>query len=596
MTSFDASFPVNAIRDRNLLVLKFGGSVLADENALRIAVHDIYREVRQGRRVLAVVSAMSGTTDRLLEQARQLVDDPSVEPDPAGLAQLLATGEQTAAAMLALSLSRAGIPATLFDAHRAGLSTRGPLLDAELCGIDDVAIRRALQQKPVAILPGFVGCGPEGEVTLLGRGGTDLTAVFAAGALGAGTLRFVKDVGGIFEADPKCHASARCFRSLSWSQALALGEKVIQGKALHYSAQHRVPFEVGSLGGKVHTWVGSGPSRFEELAPAQAPLLVALAGLGSVGLGVYRALARLPEQFEVVGVAVRQLEKHRFQGVPRDLLTDDPGELFERGPQVFIELIGGTGLAAELIAEALRRGIDVVTANKAVIAQRGPELEAQAAQCGARLCFSAAVGGGVPVIEAIRRIAADQPPVSIEGVLNGTTNFVLERLAEGTTFDQAVRQAQAAGFAEADPTLDLNGADAAHKLAILIRAAFGVDFDWSSIPRQGLETVDPESVLAAAQAGRAVRLVASCELTSRGIQARVQPVVLPNTHPLAGARNEENRVVITSVSGDRLVLEGKGAGRWPTAEAVVSDLLELARERSVAFPESLQETQRAKPV
>jgi homoserine dehydrogenase len=243
-----------------------------------------------------------------------------------------------------------------------------------------------------------------------------------------------------------------------------------------------------------------------------------------------------------------------------------------------VEAIGGVEEAGEALARALRSGRHVVTANKAVIAARGPALLALADRENLRLSYSAAVGGVVPVIETLR--GRSEPVVKVEGVLNGTSNFVLGLLAEGRTTDDAVAEARALGYAEADPSDDLSGLDAARKLAVIAREAFGVSLDAQDIPlpeRGAVAEWRPRGD------GRVARLVGSVRATSDGCEARVQLVTIEASHALAHCRGANNAIIITLRSGRTLKLEGRGAGRWPTAESVMGDLLELGRDLRPRF-------------
>jgi homoserine dehydrogenase len=645
-----------------LTVLKFGSSVLAGEEDLPLAVHEIYRFLRAGHRVLAVVSALGRTTDRLLEQARRYGDDLA----PPAVAALLATGEATAAALLALALDRAGIPATLLDPRQARLRTAGPQLDASPCGLDADWVARRLACRPVAVLPGFVGEAADGSLALLGRGGTDLTALYVAHRLGADACRLVKDVDGIYDRDPEPGpgagqgrpaalavpadgvatpaAAARRFRSLAWNDAAALHGRIVQGKALAFAARHQVRFAVAAPGAATGTQVGPGPTRFA--APPRrwggaaawdadgagndcvdsvdrggggdcdgdgGALRVVLLGHGTVGGGVYRHLLAQPRKFQVVGVAVRDVERHARLGVPAELLSSDPWSVLARPCDLVIELIGGEDPAARLIAAALARGLDVVTANKEVIAAEGEWLCRHAAAHGAQLAYAAAVGGAVPMLEAVVRARAQGEIRAVSGVVNGTCNYVLDQLGAGVPLDQAVRAAQQKGFAEADPSRDLDGRDAACKLRILARLAFGVELAAGEVERRGLESVDAAALAAAEAGGRVIRLVAECRWRGddggdggdgrdgaddadgaggadggrrqgraaggRTLQASVGPVALPVRHYLAGAQGEQNRVLIERRGAPPLRLSGRGAGRWATSEAVMADVLDIARHR-----------------
>jgi homoserine dehydrogenase len=579
------------VQIESVAVLKFGGSILAENRDIVRAVHEIYRFLREGRRVVAVVSALGRTTDLLLEQAQELCS----EPDPAGLAALLATGEATSAALLALALARSGVPATLLDPWRVGLRTGGPLLDAEPVEISRREIFRALEEKPVVVLSGFVGCDPEGRTSLLGRGGSDLTALFVAHRLGADVCRLIKDVGALYEWDPGSAVGARRYEKITWEDALALGGGVVQQKAILYAQRFGLSFEVAGPGTTAGTLVGRGPTGFREPGPELPPLRVALLGLGTVGLGVYRHLAAWPERFRVTGIAVRERGKHLHDNVPMDLIATDSWQVLAAPSDLVIEAIGGVHPASDLVAAALASGRDVITANKAVVAHFGPHLERLAGERALHLRFSATVGGGVPVVETVRRIAALTPIHAVEGVLNATTTFVLDQIVAGADLTTAVRTAQENGFAEADPSADLSGLDAAHKLVVVARAAFGVDLDVGTLERTGIEGIDPAEVRRAHAAGATVRLVASCRRDAGGgVVARVGPVRLPAYHPLARPRNEENRVVVQPVSGPPTVVDGKGAGRWPTSESVFADVLEIYRLRRdqalpAAWPSSVHE-------
>lgn len=525
------------------VVLKFGSSVLRTDADVRRAVHAIYGEVRRGRRVVAVTSAVGDATDRLLARAHHVAEQPA---EPA-LAVLLATGERASAALLALALDQAGIPAVVRDPP---FVVEGSWLDA-----DPVSLGAAFPRAPVVVVPGFFGVREDGSVALLGRGGSDLTAVFLAHQLKA-SCRLMKDVAGVCDRDP-ADGPARRYASLTFGDAAASGGRVIQSKAMAWAAAHGVRFRVhGERGAGSGTLVGSSQSRLAPRSngsPLPPPLRVALLGLGTVGLGVYRHLIAHPDRFVVTGIAVRDLARHA-PDAPRALLSTDAMRVATGCAEVVVEAIGGLEPAASLIRAALTAGKRVVTANKAVVAVHGASL-------GTRCVYSAAVGGAVPVLETVRRLAVLGDITRIDAVLNGTTNFVLDRLAEGVVFDEAVREAQRRGFAEADPTLDLDGTDAAHKLRIIAREAFGEDID---VERTGIEGVTSG------------RLVASVWRSSAGLRAVVKPRTLPGWHPLARVRNEENAAVIRRASGRPVVVRGRGAGRWPTAEAVFADLLDVA--------------------
>src|SRR5580704_5619515 len=232
------------MRKSPLIVLKFGSSVLRSEADLPAAVHEIYRWIRNGHRVIAVMSAIGNSTEKLLAKAHTFgaaANDPAV-------AVLLATGEATSAALLSLALDRAGIPAVILDEVRLGLRTQGPVLNSEPCGVNTSALEQALDQVPVVVVPGFVGRQDDGSISLLGRGGTDLSAVFVAHQLEADCCRLIKDVDGIFEYDPaSSERRPRRYRTLTWAEADRVNGGIVQAKAIHFAERHGFSFEVAAL-------------------------------------------------------------------------------------------------------------------------------------------------------------------------------------------------------------------------------------------------------------------------------------------------------------------------------------------------------------
>lgn len=521
-------------------VIKLGSSVLRSPQDLPQAVHRVYRSVRAGERVVAVVSALGDTTDRLAAQAVELGSDPW------GTARLLATGELESVALLELAMKRAGLDAIGLGAEV--LRATGEPLDAQPVEVG-AALGEALERHAVVVVPGFVALDERGRTVTLGRGGSDLSALFLAWRLG-GSCELVKDVDGLYERDPRLGA-ARRFAACSFEDALELDGGVVQHKAVRFARRVGLPFAVGETRVGVRSVFGP-PASVRRRR-------VALLGLGTVGRGVWHRLHASPDRFDVVGVAVRALG--RREGIPG--LTTDAAGLVAGDCDVVVELIGGVDEALSLVRAALASGKDVVTANKRLLAENGDALRALAARTGARLLDSASVGGAVPALEAAGR----EDVLAIAGVVNGTCNCVLEQLEAGRTLDQAVSEAQRLGFAEADPTLDLDGTDAADKLILLAERAWGVR---PRVQREGLESVEPERVREAWRRGRRLRLVASA--TPQG--ARVGLQELAADHPLAGLRGEENRVLLTTPAGV-VQLTGKGAGRWPTTEAVIADCWEL---------------------
>jgi homoserine dehydrogenase len=566
----------NKKQQPEIVVLKFGSSVLRSEKDLPRAVHEIYRAWRGGAQVLAIVSAFGDTTDELLRRSESISEHPDASP----LAALLATGEATTSAMLCLALGKAGIPAKMLDPAQAGLRTEGGTLEANLIAVDVGRLKRELRQA-VVILPGFVGRCESGYTTLLGRGGSDFSAIFLAIELDAHCV-LLKDVDGLYARDPAASGIRPLrFAEATYETALHVGTQVVQPKAVRLAASRGLRFDVTAIGASSETVVGC-PGDLLGDSINSIPLRVALLGCGTVGGGVYQRLAALPDLFTVTGVGTRNATRAHAAGVPEELITSDLENLIEGECDVVVELVGGTNDAAVLTRKALRAGHHVVTANKALMALEGEQLLSLAAACAVTLRYSAAVGGALPALERIDRARSDGAIRSLSGVLNGTTNFVLDQLAEGKDFESAVVAAQKAGYAEANPSFDLNGTDAAQKLMLLARQAFGISLPFTSVEREGIEQIDPQLLRKARDEGQTVRLIASCRQELDGLKASVKPLVLSLSHALGSTNGVENRLVIEPVAGTSYVVSGKGAGRWPTAESVVADLFDIKRAVELA--------------
>ena len=554
--------------DQNTIVLKFGGSVLASEESLAQAVHEIYRWRREGWRVVAVVSALSGRTDELIERCARRFERSS----PHAMAAVVAGGELESAALLGVLLDRAGIPASVLSPSALRLIAEGNALDASPIAVDSAAIRETLDVDGVAVVPGFIGIDRRGRTVLLGRGGSDLTALFIASALGGARCRLVKDVPALFERDPSLPGPPpRRYEIASWQDAIGTDGTIVQHKAVRFAWSLGLRFELASLNSDAPSVIGGERSVLSAPVVKPSPLRVAVLGLGSVGRGVYEHLLRLPGEFVVTGVSARHAGKH--PDIPASLFVPDAVALAGQNADVVVEAIGGIEPAMKAAVATLRRGAHFVTANKALIAAHGDELKALARASGGSLRYSAAVGGGVPVLEHARRVERGRI-VAIEAVLNGTSNYVLDSCASGSSLADAVKSAQALGFAEADPSRDLDGRDAADKLAVLAA-------DLGAVVGEARRETISQEVIDAGPKGEAgaqtvVRQVARLELGARPA-ASVSVRRLERSHPLALLREEQNGVIIECAGGERSVLIGRGAGRWPTAESVLADVLDVRR-------------------
>ncbi len=321
-------------------------------------------------------------------------------------------------------------------------------------------------------------------------------------------------------------------------------------------------------------------------------LRVGVAGLGVVGGGVLRLLrqnadviaARAGRAIEVVAVSARDRGRDRGADLAGVRWHSDAGALaHDPDVDVVVELIGGSeGVARGLVLAALQAGRPVVTANKALVALHGAELARVAEASGAMLAFEAAVAGGIPVIKAMREGLAGNRIRSVAGILNGTCNYILTQMRErGRDFGDVLADAQQLGYAEADPSFDVDGVDAAHKLAILAALAFGRQVDFASIYVEGIRGVSALDMAFARELGYRIKLLGIAKLVDGGVESRVHPCLVPEGAPLARVDGVYNAVVVEGDFSGRLMLEGRGAGAGPTASAVVADLIDIARGAAV---------------
>ncbi|MBA2956624.1 homoserine dehydrogenase [Nocardioides sp. MAH-18] len=321
------------------------------------------------------------------------------------------------------------------------------------------------------------------------------------------------------------------------------------------------------------------------------PLKVAVLGCGSVGSQVVRLLdeqagdlaARVGAPVELAGVAVRRLDAPREVEVPEGLLTTDATGLVTRDDvDLVIEVIGGIEPARSLILAALEAGKSVVTANKALLAEDGATLFEAAEKHGRDLYFEAAVAGAIPIVRPLRESLAGDRVTRVLGIVNGTTNFILDKMdTSGAGFAEALEEAQELGYAEADPTADVEGFDAAAKAAILASLAFHSRVTAADVHREGISEVTAADVASAREMGSVVKLLAICELKDDAVAVRVHPAMIPATHPLASVREAYNAVFVESEAAGQLMFYGPGAGGAPTASAVLGDLVTVARNHRV---------------
>jgi homoserine dehydrogenase len=325
-------------------------------------------------------------------------------------------------------------------------------------------------------------------------------------------------------------------------------------------------------------------------------LTVAILGAGTVGAQVAHRLlthraehaSRIGAELEVVGIAVRSLDSKRSVDLPKDLLTTDADALVVKA-DIVVELMGGIEPAKTLILRALESGADVITANKALLAAHGPELFDAADKVGAQLYYEAAVAGAIPIIRPLRDSLAGDHVNRILGIVNGTTNFILDLMdSEGQSMEQALATATELGYAEADPTADIEGFDAAQKAALLAQLAFHTAVDVEQVHREGITKITLDQVRQARSQGSVVKLLAICERVTGpdgpGVSVRVHPTLIPDTHPLASVRGANNAVFVEAEAAGSLMFYGAGAGGPETASAVLGDIVSAARRHVVGGP------------
>ncbi|MDR0239926.1 MAG: homoserine dehydrogenase, partial [Deltaproteobacteria bacterium] len=317
-------------------------------------------------------------------------------------------------------------------------------------------------------------------------------------------------------------------------------------------------------------------------------LRVGLAGCGTVGSGVVRVLGenkdwlRTRSGREIVLTHLLEHSPQKLQGLPVPtglIVTDDPAQLTDNPDiDVVIELMGGIDSPGAFIMRALDNGKHVVTANKALLAEAGLPLLEKAAERGVSLLYEASVAGGIPIVQAMKESLAANRIVSLSGILNGTSNYILSKMeAAGTDFATALAQAQELGFAEADPSLDIDGQDAAHKLVILIRLAYGTEYPYTQLPVQGIRDIDQLDIGFAREFGYHIKLLGTVRAEDGSLQAGIFPTLIRKSALLAQVSGAFNAVWLHGNAVESLFFHGKGAGSMPTASAVVGDLLALAR-------------------
>lgn len=332
------------------------------------------------------------------------------------------------------------------------------------------------------------------------------------------------------------------------------------------------------------------------------PIRIGLLGAGSVGSQVFKLIQedadelanRVGAKLEISGVLVRSVDANRDYSIPKQFLSTD-AEAVILSSDIVVELIGGIQPALDFVRMALESGSDVVTANKALLANHGPEIYELAERVGAQVYYEASVAGAIPIIRPLRESLAGDTVTRIMGIVNGTTNFILDQMeSTGASFDAALEQAQQLGYAEADPTADVGGFDAAAKAAILSSLAFHTEVHIDDVYTEGIEKITQLDIESAKDAGYTIKLLAVCErVGDYAIAARVHPTLIPQTHPLASVRGAFNAVFVESEASGELMFYGAGAGGLETASAVLGDVV-MAAKRHLGGGSTMNESSHAK--
>ncbi len=510
----------------DIIVLKFGGSVLRSQADVPTAVHEIYRWYRAGWRVVAFAAAIGDS-------------------------------------QLGIALDRVGVPAHVVDPQEIGLTLAGAAPDGDASAAHTSHFQALLEYTPVLVVAGF-GYRADGHLQLSEPGGSDHSAVYLANALRASRCRLLKNVDGVYESDPAAAAPSsplQRFSALGYADALELATTLIQPKAVRLLDRYSARAEVAAIASPYESVIGRF-GRTPAHAAAGAPTAVLILGLGEIGRGIYRRAAAMPEHFNVTGALVRDRNKYAHSDLSTPQLFDSLQAVSNERPDVVIDALPGLEPSQSLVSHFLERGISVVSANTTLIADAGRKLVALAARCNAYLSYSAAVGGSAPMIEALRREIHQGDIRSIAAVFSGPAGHIPERCEKGLAFEKVLLNAQA----------EL-GAASVRKLKVLARHAFGRDPD--ALHTKSLDTEALTRARDSSGENCTLRLVARSWKISHRVFGQLQLEALDRRDPLAQVQPEWNGLLITRSNGQEVVIQGRGDGRWPTTEALMADLLDV---------------------
>jgi len=411
------------------------------------------------------------------------------------------------------------------QARDLGLKAR----NATLVDLDVEQLEDDLKNHDIVVMPGHVAVGEKDRMVLLTEGGSDMTAIYVAKRLGI-KATLLKDVEGVFDKDPKSAGAApQRYDHISYADAREKAEPLVSPKALDFAEEHGIEFDIGTPGIPSYTTIGK---KTGTLSPRPTPkkLRVAMLGCGIVGGGVYRRIKANSDRFEMVKIMVRDTAKYIDQGYKPEELTTNIDDVLAAKPDIFIDVSGPKNT---------------------------------------QLMFSSAAGGGMPVLEMCIR---ERGRITrVEALLNGTTNYMLDEISAGKSYAEALKDAQDKGFAEADPSGDVNGSDAAAKIRLVALLGFGEEVTLDDIPRDTIENFAPAS-----PPKGAMKRIATCWKDRHGFSTKLELKDLSLNNFIAQADGEEAHAIFYFDDGDQYKIRGKGAGRWPTTESVMADLFDIS--------------------
>ena len=547
-----------------LVVLKFGSSVLTDSDRYQDVALEIYRWYRAGYRTIAVVSAMGTTTDALLAETRlhhRWADDGIT-------AHLLASGECISAARLGLALDRFGIPARVLEPVGLGLKTAGPILDARCVQLESGRILDALDACPVVVVPGFVGQDELGNVTLLGRGGTDLSALFIAEALAAESCHLVKDVDGLYDLDPALHPEAASkFELANYNDVLALDEGIVQHKAVQFAMVNERPFLVRSLNHNEGTKVCSQPSLLATAGKASVPLRLAVFGEGDL-LGCLKDMAnRFGDFFEVV-----------FAANPESIDLADGQSIATRWnrPQMLVDLGHGKSASQTIAALALEQGMGLLSTNSEFLAESGPSLKSLFEAQNLPFLVDAAVGGVLPVAETIARLSGTGQVRVVEALLSWPAQFVLNRILAGESLESASEEAKALGISSQALARELAGQSSLHQFLVCLNLGLALDLAPSQIGVHSLKSLAGQFKTLGNDPSWHWRYLARLDLDPNAIEVKIDVRRLNASHPLVSLPPDGIGICIYLRNGKQIVLHGRDSHPRSRILAVLGSLLSVS--------------------